>query len=90
MFFISIRKERNNSKQIEAAIHPQLPSPHFSYSFLINKTQQANGRDPISLTSVTTWPGAQSILSDSGISGHSGLNDVSAEEIKHKVKHSVV
>ena len=54
---------------------------------LFNKTQQAHSKDHFSLTSVTSWPGAQSILSDSGISGHSGTNEAPAEKLKDEIEN---
>lgn len=66
-------------------LHP-LPTAHAP---LFNKTQQARSKDHFSLTSVTSWPGAQSILSDSGISGHSGTNEAPAEKLKDGIENAV-
>lgn len=86
LFISSIKKESspNKSRGPQSTYHHHLPTAHTP---LFNKTQQAHSRNRISLTSVTSWPGAHSILSDSGISGHSGTNEAPAEKLKDDIEN---
>ena len=87
----SFHQARKKVLQISQEAHNPLyhhPLPR-AHTPLFNKTQQAHSKDHFSLTSVTSWPGAQSILSDSGISGHSGTNEAPAEKLKDKTENVV-